>query len=185
MSCPLCASRNSTFIKPGVYNGVLVPAEAIQNSVPSIFGRFLLPSHLDPGTEPTWPDVAYGQVINYRLDPDTSALTALLNLFPDRVPPSIMASWKAGEPVGVSSQHTAYFQEQRGSFEGKPYSAITAKMYFEAIAITPYPACTPQQGCSSSLLTQSAKATKATGDSATLTLPDTLAHIKAELGIGW
>jgi len=147
----------STFIKPGVWNRIRIDADVIRNGAPSVLGRYLMLNHPDEGSRPAWNDVALAQVVGYKVVEPEAALKVLLKVWEKRIPPEILAKLQSGEKLPVSSGHIAFWKEEAGSFESKPYNAIATKVYFEHVGLVPVGACSLEDGCDAHIVNQSQK----------------------------
>lgn len=146
-----------TAIKEGVWNGILEPAEVLKRGAPSLLGKYIVLGHPDSDTSPSWPDEALGQVIDVSCDGEDGAVKVLAVLWVSRVPPDLLARLEAGEKVSVSVGFQMYSKEESGEWNGKPYSMIAERIYFEHIGIVPVGACTPDDGCSAQIIIQNEK----------------------------
>ncbi len=184
----------SIFIKQGVWNRIRIDADVIRNGAPSVLGRYLMLDHPEEGSEPAWNDTALGQVVGFRLIEPGAALQVKLNIWENRIPPEILAKFQSGEKLPVSSGHIAFWKEEAGSFESKPYNAVATKVYFEHVALVPVGACSPEDGCSLSLCAQepekkamrniqSPRSIPINSRKSGMSWPQAKARIRSELGI--
>jgi hypothetical protein len=134
-------------LKEGVWNGIYVPAAAIEEALPSILGRYWLSGHLDEGSEPSWHSTAMGLVSEAELRGDEAETWIVVEPWLDRIPPDLTDALESGERVGVSADFRAQFVEEEGEFNGVPYSERVLHMYYLHVAYVPLGACSVDDGC--------------------------------------
>jgi len=148
----------ATAIKEGVWNGLYEPADVLRNAAPSMLGKYVVLGHPDSNTSPSWPDEALGQVVDVAAEGDEARIRLLLALWKNRMPPELLQRFLSGEKVSVSVGLNMYATPQEGTWNGKPYEQVANKIYFEHLGIVPVGACTPEDGCSAQIITQSTEA---------------------------
>ena len=134
-------------LKEGVWNGIYVPAAAIEEALPSILGRYWLSGHLDEGSEPSWHSTAMGLVSEAGLRGDNAETWIVVEPWLDRIPPDLIDALESGERVGVSADFRAQYVEEEGEFNGVPYSERVLHMYYLHVAYVPLGACSVDDGC--------------------------------------
>ena len=87
---------SATFLRPGVWNNILIDSDVIRRAAPSVLGRFFMLGHPEEGSQPMWPELALGQVVDFSVEPD-GGLNALILLSKNRFPPNLLKDMHDGE----------------------------------------------------------------------------------------
>ena len=134
-------------IKEGVWNGCLYDRDILQLAAQSLLGSFVMHGHPAMGTEPGWPELAIGQVVQSKYNPTDLTLNFTAELWREKCPPTILADIEKGVILGVSSGHLGWFETISGTYLEKDYTEVARRIFFNHIAIVPIGACELTDGC--------------------------------------